>query len=381
MRKLAAMVVLALVFCGIGQPAHSVDSFTLDPFESEVVRLVNIERAEVDAPPLTVSVELSKYSRYWSQYMAQSGRMAHGPNPWSNYPTGWWAAAENVAVHYANPASVVGGWMHSTGHRDNILNPSLTHIGVGYAKTGGTPYWTQNFARYPDGVNPDANAAAPHPFGLSPVPTVSGEGRVGATLRAAIGAWDEFTVLRVQWLRDGTPITGVAGSIYQVAATDAGHSLAVRVTGQRYGRITAARTSRAIAVPGAPGGPVGTPGQPGAGNAPSVPTRPAGTKLKRLRPVVAVSGRPVVRRVLRARVRAVGATTESPVRIKYRWLRNGKPIKGATAGTYRVRKADIGKRIRVRVKVTKRVHRAAVVRSKATERVRERGSSRPSAVT
>ena len=37
--------------------------------------------------------------------------------------------------------------MNSDGHRENILNPRFTHLGVGYADGGGKYfyYWTQIF--------------------------------------------------------------------------------------------------------------------------------------------------------------------------------------------------------------------------------------------
>ena len=38
---------------------------------------------------------------------------------------------------------VVKGWMESPGHRENILTPGFTHIGIGYDKNGN--YWTQQF--------------------------------------------------------------------------------------------------------------------------------------------------------------------------------------------------------------------------------------------
>lgn len=40
----------------------------------------------------------------------------------------------------------VGGWMNSTGHRENIMNPKLNEAGVGIADNGNnTYYFTQNF--------------------------------------------------------------------------------------------------------------------------------------------------------------------------------------------------------------------------------------------
>jgi uncharacterized protein YkwD len=44
---------------------------------------------------------------------------------------------ENIAwgsYDYATPANIVDGWMHSPGHRANILNPGFHEIGLGVAR-------------------------------------------------------------------------------------------------------------------------------------------------------------------------------------------------------------------------------------------------------
>jgi uncharacterized protein YkwD len=51
-------------------------------------------------------------------------------------PTGSWSAGENIAWgsgSLATPAAIVDGWMHSAGHRANILTASYTQIGIGIA--------------------------------------------------------------------------------------------------------------------------------------------------------------------------------------------------------------------------------------------------------
>jgi uncharacterized protein YkwD len=55
-------------------------------------------------------------------------------------PNGSWSAGENIAWgsgSLATPTSIVDGWMHSAGHRANILSASFTQIGIGVA--GGAP--------------------------------------------------------------------------------------------------------------------------------------------------------------------------------------------------------------------------------------------------
>ena len=55
--------------------------------------------------------------------------------------------AENVAYNYKTAKIVVEGWIHSPGHRHNILGHyNETGIGVVYDKSG-KPYFTQLFLR------------------------------------------------------------------------------------------------------------------------------------------------------------------------------------------------------------------------------------------
>src|SRR5205823_5914393 len=55
------------------------------------------------------------------------------------------ASAENVA-YATNPDDLHPGWMHSEGHRKNILNPQYNSVGIGVMKAGDVYYATQNFA-------------------------------------------------------------------------------------------------------------------------------------------------------------------------------------------------------------------------------------------
>src|SRR5580704_18619610 len=54
--------------------------------------------------------------------------------------------AENIAVG-PNPETIHNGWMHSAGHRKNILNPDITAIGVATVRTSGGLFAVQDFSR------------------------------------------------------------------------------------------------------------------------------------------------------------------------------------------------------------------------------------------
>jgi uncharacterized protein YkwD len=57
------------------------------------------------------------------------------------------AAGENIAFGYETPRQLVSGWMHSPGHRANILNRHFHRIGIsGWRDTGGHTYATQDSA-------------------------------------------------------------------------------------------------------------------------------------------------------------------------------------------------------------------------------------------
>lgn len=55
------------------------------------------------------------------------------------------SAGENIAYGQSSPESVMNSWMHSSGHKKNILKSSFGRIGVGCAYINGSCYWVQLF--------------------------------------------------------------------------------------------------------------------------------------------------------------------------------------------------------------------------------------------
>lgn len=125
-------------------------SSSVQSYEQEVARLVNVERAKAGLAPLTLNWELSRVARYKSQDMKDNRYFAHNSPTYGtpfqmirSFGLSYRTAGENIAMGYATPAAVMNGWMNSSGHRANILNASYTQIGVGYVAEGN--YWTQQF--------------------------------------------------------------------------------------------------------------------------------------------------------------------------------------------------------------------------------------------
>jgi uncharacterized protein YkwD len=108
--------------------------------------LLNQQRADNGLKALTESTTLDRAAGGYAADMVKRGFFDHvSPGGGTMLdrikaagwvPTGSWSAGENIAWgsgSLATPASIVNGWMHSAGHRANILTASFTQIGIGIA--------------------------------------------------------------------------------------------------------------------------------------------------------------------------------------------------------------------------------------------------------
>ena len=115
-------------------------------YEAEVLRLVNVERTKRGLRALQASSCAAGFARTWSQRMASTGVFAHQSLSPIMSTCRARGAGENIAYGNVTPAQMMAMWMASTGHRENILRASFTHLGVGAAKTAsGRWYATQDF--------------------------------------------------------------------------------------------------------------------------------------------------------------------------------------------------------------------------------------------
>jgi len=124
---------------------------THSSFVSEVVRLVNIERAKLGLSALEESSRLHDVANIRAREIINTfSHIRPDGNPWhtalAESGITYRTSGENIAAGQKTPAEVVESWMNSPGHRANILNEEFHQIGVGYA-SGGTykHYWCQLF--------------------------------------------------------------------------------------------------------------------------------------------------------------------------------------------------------------------------------------------
>jgi hypothetical protein len=145
---------------------------------------------------------------------------------------------------------------------------------------------------------------------------ISGTLTVGSKVTLTPDPWYDRVDSDVHWLRDGVQIAGAYGWSYVLTKADAGTKLSASVfptaTGGMYQTINAS-------------------------------ARVAGLPLTSATPTIA--GTVKVGNVLTVK----RGTWTWGTAFKYRWLRNGVPISGAWYSTYKVRTADKGTKLTVRV--------------------------------
>lgn len=168
--------------------------------------------------------------------MATTGNFIHLP---AMFPSEGWMLiksvgasgmlGENIAYNQANPKEVMSAWMNSTGHRENILNPSFRYLGVGCVTRGAGIYWVQQFA---SGMgNPLTN------YERIDVPTAqlsiktSTSPQVGLVQSVTTsGKLPENAKVSYQWMIGGTPIQGATTSTYTPPKSALNQRLSVRLT-------------------------------------------------------------------------------------------------------------------------------------------------------
>ncbi|MGP1910344.1 SafA/ExsA family spore coat assembly protein [Metabacillus sp. JX24] len=136
-----------------GQSLNIPSGSAYQSMESEVVTLVNKERAKYGLKPLAANWEVARVARYKSEDMRDKNYFSHTSPTYGSpfdmmksFGIQYSYAGENIAAGQTTAQSVVTAWMNSEGHRKNILSSNFKEIGVGYAKGGSYGhYWTQMF--------------------------------------------------------------------------------------------------------------------------------------------------------------------------------------------------------------------------------------------
>jgi|GEM_PF-1230822 len=95
------------------------------------IGVLNRIRASAGLGPVAYDSNLSSWARRNNAAQCVMG-LGHHVNP---------SGVQNCAWNYSSADEAAAGWMNSPGHRENMLSPSITRVGIAF---GPGPYWTLN---------------------------------------------------------------------------------------------------------------------------------------------------------------------------------------------------------------------------------------------
>ena len=133
-------------------PDHTEEKQEADPAEDayQVYELVNQERAKEGLQPLEWDDGIAECAAVRAEELVEKFSHtrpdgSHCSTILEEYGMDSSGVGENIAYGYRDPEDVMDGWMHSSGHKANILRTNYDRIGVGCYIDNGTCYWVQLF--------------------------------------------------------------------------------------------------------------------------------------------------------------------------------------------------------------------------------------------
>jgi uncharacterized protein YkwD len=154
----------ALLLAPSGTCGAAADQLNLDPASAQqaMLCLTNYARAQEGLAPLHLSSTLDAAGQAKLAADLSCGEFTHTPcgqpfdNVFASYLEGaaGYEIGENIAWgtgSYGTPRSTMDGWLHSEGHRENILTAAYVDLGIGYVPNqtfqgySGATLWSQEF--------------------------------------------------------------------------------------------------------------------------------------------------------------------------------------------------------------------------------------------
>ncbi|WP_067437926.1 hypothetical protein [Nocardioides jensenii] len=250
--------------------------------------------------------------------------------------TGTWSPAASSHIYQWQVDGV-----DVAGATSSQFTPSPAQVGkaVRVRVTAATPGHSTGSALTP------ARTVLPDDLAKVSAPTVTGTAVFGRTLTATPGAYDgNPAVVSVEWLRNGTPISGATALTYRVGLKDVGQVVSVRETASKPGVTDVSQVTVV-------------------GRAVAATMRWASARKLQVKGVARLSRR--LRPSLTGTALRRG-TSPDATRVSYQWLRGTTVIRKATSRTYVLRRADLGKRLRLRVTLARPGHRVVVLNARTT---------------
>ena len=108
-------------------------------YVNQIESLINAERANAGLPALTVNGQLAAAAQGHAADMACNNRVSHtgsnGSSSYSRISAAGYSGSYSEEIIYGGggPQAALNWWMSDQIHRDAILNPRASELGVGYA--------------------------------------------------------------------------------------------------------------------------------------------------------------------------------------------------------------------------------------------------------
>ena len=152
--SLALASLLGLCLAGSLQAAsHKLPVQSQNPAQliERLLVLHNAQRAKQGAKPLALNVKLTAAAKEYAEFLARTGKFGHSEegSPSQRIKKQGYsfrAMGENIAKGQGTAESAVNSWMHSDGHRANIINKKFKEVGFGVARDPkGHMVWVADF--------------------------------------------------------------------------------------------------------------------------------------------------------------------------------------------------------------------------------------------
>lgn len=143
---------------------RNVQTNSMSPAEqsaaAELFQDANDARAAAGVPQLHDDPALTQAAWFHAQRIVQANALSHQFPGEPNLIVRVQQAgvhcstvAENIAAG-PNAARIHDEWIHSTSHRENLLDPRVNTVGIAVVKRGGAIFAVQDFARETDALTP-----------------------------------------------------------------------------------------------------------------------------------------------------------------------------------------------------------------------------------
>ncbi|MGE5392607.1 MAG: CAP domain-containing protein [Candidatus Saccharibacteria bacterium] len=128
--KFGVLLFVVSILFGI---SHQSNGITAD----KILQLVNQDRARygLSALELDPTLNLAAYAK--AEDMSEKGYFNHvspeGTKPWDFFKAlgyDYTFAGENLALNFSDPRDLESSWMSSPSHRENILSPNYSDLGL-----------------------------------------------------------------------------------------------------------------------------------------------------------------------------------------------------------------------------------------------------------